>query len=283
VTNTSDPEPIFVWRDTVLTGTPPMGGLVQDRGRTAGGPNRGCPFCRESLVHGSRGGFGYSENHAWCGFCGWGIRRAVSRKPTDFGDAEWRRVLRAFDIQSAELSLAELRAAIAVRPDRAVDLSPRRFEELVGDVFANGGYDVELTRSTRDGGRDLVLLREADDVEAIVEVKRYRRRVGVELVRQLRGVQVRENVPYAILVAASGFTAGAREEACAPAPSAMGFALDLFDIDELMRAMDILVEPVASPAAMGRSRDRYRAWLSDSFGAEAALPPDRPFDADSAW
>ncbi|HET9162873.1 MAG TPA: restriction endonuclease [Solirubrobacterales bacterium] len=185
-------------------------------------------------------------------------------------------------VESAELSLGELRTAIAARPERATQLPPRRFEELVGDVFANEGYRVELTQSTRDGGRDLIVLRESDEIEAIVEVKRHKKRVGVDLVRQLRGVQIRDNVPYAILVATMGFSKDAQAEAAAGAPEALGFTLDLYDIDELMRAMDTLAEPVESPAAIERSRERYRAWLRENL-RERATPPESLFDADAAW
>lgn len=276
----ADHQPIFVWRDTESKGPGSPGGAMQQRPATAGGIGGGCPLCGEAVIRNEARGFGNLDLSLFCGFCGWGFKH--QRAAHFRGEGKHRRILRSLPIESAELSLGELRTAIAARPERAAQLPSRRFEELVGDVFANEGYRVELTRPTRDGGRDLIVLRESDEIEAIVEVKRHKQRVGVDLVRQLRGVQIRDNAPYAILVATTGFSKEAHAEAAARVPAAMGFTLDLYDINDLLRAMDTLAEPVESPSALERSRERYRAWLEENLG-EQATPPRSLFDIDAAW
>jgi hypothetical protein len=274
------PGSVFAWRGEVVSGgEPPLITTITTARRDIArskwrGLPVGCPYCGELLVCIRRSGPHYLDDVLACGFCGWG--RGDASFEDEESEAEWTtyNILRAFDISSTELPLKDLRAFIATNPARANDLPPRRFEQLVADVFRNGGYSVELTQTSRDGGRDLLLLSQASLVDAIVEVKRHRRRVGVELVRQLRGVQLRDEVAQAMLVATSGFTAGARREADDPRPQLRGFELKLLDLDELMRTLDVLAEPVASPAAVARCRARYRSWLSDTFGPAGALTPD---------
>jgi HJR/Mrr/RecB family endonuclease len=41
-------------------------------------------------------------------------------------------------------------------------LNRRLFEEFVAELFHEFGYEVELTKRTRDGGRDVIAIREAE-------------------------------------------------------------------------------------------------------------------------
>lgn len=203
----------------------------------------------------------YMMGARYCGFCGW-LRSRHHLEHRIIEDI-WHEesLLRTLDINSAEVSFKELQQAIVAYPDRIDHMHHRRFEQLIADVFRNNGYSVELTRSTRDGGRDLIVLRKDSNEEAIVEVKRHRRRVGVELVRQLRGVQLRDGVPHAALVAARGFTSDAHVEASSPRPAALGFNLSLLDALDLLRSLDLLREPAQSISALNRHREAYRAWI----------------------
>jgi hypothetical protein len=51
---------------------------------------------------------------------------------------------------------AELIAYFAKHPKKLRDVSSRDFEQLMADLFKNLGYDVTLTKATRDGGKDLI-------------------------------------------------------------------------------------------------------------------------------
>ena len=44
----------------------------------------------------------------------------------------------------------------SVDPDRLHELHPRRFEELVAELLAREGLDVELTPASKHGGRDVL-------------------------------------------------------------------------------------------------------------------------------
>ena len=84
----------------------------------------------------------------------------------------------------------------------------------MGRVFEDKGYSVYRTRSSKDGGRDLQVVRKDGIGTAMiyVECKRYAkvRPVGVGIVRQLYGVINDEDIPQGLIVTTSHFTQGAR-------------------------------------------------------------------------
>ena len=100
------------------------------------------------------------------------------------------------------------------QPDSMYQLQPRKFEELIAELLADLGYDVELTPATRDGGKDILaqMTTPHGDVLCLVEVKKHRadRPVGVELVRQLYGTLVDADATSAMLVTTSSFSSDAR-------------------------------------------------------------------------
>ena len=93
-------------------------------------------------------------------------------------------------------------------------LTSRDFEELVADVFSFLGYNVRLTKQTRDGGYDMIATKNIDGLSymIIIECKKYasHRKVDVALVRGLYGVQASEQANKSVLVTSSAFTADAR-------------------------------------------------------------------------
>jgi len=77
------------------------------------------------------------------------------------------------------------------------------------------GWDVELTKETRDGGKDILayLNTELGRILCLVEAKRYRydRKIGVGLVRSLYGSLCDHNASSAMMVTTSTFTSDAKE------------------------------------------------------------------------
>jgi Restriction endonuclease len=104
----------------------------------------------------------------------------------------------------------ELLSRAFENPRALLNLSPRRFEELIAEVWRRFGYEVELTSSTRDGGRDIIAVKHAEvSVRYLIECKRYapQNKVGVVPVRSLFGVKEDEGATKAILATTSQFTA----------------------------------------------------------------------------
>lgn len=98
-------------------------------------------------------------------------------------------------------------------PDELKIMDRRKFEELVAELFEGFGYHVELTKQTRDGGRDIIAVkREEVQVKHLIECKRpdpggY---VGVRPVRELLGVKQDEGATKAILATTAYFSKDAK-------------------------------------------------------------------------
>jgi restriction system protein len=102
---------------------------------------------------------------------------------------------------------------IAEEPHRMHKLKPREFEEMMAELYQKLGYTVkELTKRTRDGGRDIYLAgsNSIGSFLYIVECKNFHVNspVGVDIIRHLYGVQEleKEKVTGSILATTSRFT-----------------------------------------------------------------------------
>jgi restriction system protein len=97
-------------------------------------------------------------------------------------------------------------AELDSRPN-LMDLSPFEFENLVGNLFARMGLETKQTRSSRDGGVDVVAYdaRPVLGGRVIIQAKRYRHTVGVSAVRDLYGTMMNEGANKGILVSTSGY------------------------------------------------------------------------------
>ncbi len=96
------------------------------------------------------------------------------------------------------------------QPDSIFELPPRKFEELVAELLDGMGFDVELTKQTRDGGKDILVYMNTGIGKflCLVEAKKYRkdRTIGVELVRTLYGTLSDYQANSAMLVTTSSFS-----------------------------------------------------------------------------
>ena len=118
------------------------------------------------------------------------------------------------ELVSANVELLEF---LKRHPNLIHTISPRQLEEVVGDIFTNLGYEVELTPQTRDGGYDIRALRK-DGVGTLlylVECKRYspQRPVGVDLVRALYGTVSETRASHGVMATTSHFSPDAKEYA----------------------------------------------------------------------
>ncbi len=128
----------------------------------------------------------------------------------------------------------ELVEYFARHPEKLREVDPREFEKIMAAVFQNRGFDVTLSKATRDGGFDLMLMKH-DVIGAImtlVQCKRYgeRNKVGVEVVRGLYGVVEEKRATNGLIVTTSVFTPDAlrtRER--------MRHRMQLADLDEIQR------------------------------------------------
>jgi restriction system protein len=180
-----------------------------------------------------------------CPFCGFWHRYeyygGLPDEPTYDQACRQVALLKELSFNSSELALDELGSHLKRRFRDIYFLPPRRFEELIADIYRQQGFHTRLTKYSRDGGYDVLLVEQSSGVQTIVECKRYAhgRLVRVQHVRQLLGVQLRLGVPLAKLVCTSGFTRPALTLAREINNGASGFQLDLIDAHELLSALEV--------------------------------------------
>ena len=105
---------------------------------------------------------------------------------------------------------------LSENPELLHDTNPREFEQIVAELLASFGWQVNVTPASKDGGYDILgITTDGSELQTswAVECKKYRkdRKIGVELIRQLLGVKEYLGIPNAVLVTTSGFTSGAME------------------------------------------------------------------------
>jgi restriction endonuclease len=99
---------------------------------------------------------------------------------------------------------------LARNPDLLYTLHPRKFEEVIAEIFFKNGFEVELTKATRDGGKDIIAIYNKMNISTkyVIECKRYakERRVSIAIVQRLLGVKIAAAANKAILATTSSFT-----------------------------------------------------------------------------
>lgn len=125
------------------------------------------------------------------------------------------RLVEAVDILSVQLI-----DYLKRHPHELYGIPPNIFEEVVGEVLASYGWQVDLTPKSKDGGYDIFAISPttAPETEAswIIECKRYapHRPVGVDIVRALYGSNLLnrgdQGAGMKMLATTSYFTAGAK-------------------------------------------------------------------------
>lgn len=209
-------------------------------------PVESCNFCGSHLYehkHSYAGGrqFSTESSGLLCRVCGWAARYKyyTNCKSDQFEETvTGERIMRWFSPDNPNLTIEEIGSVARRNFDTLYDIHPRKFEELVSEIYARQGYVSELTKSSRDGGYDVMLF-DKNGEKSIVEVKRYRGKVGVGIVRALRGVQLEIGVPTARIVTTSFFTSPAEIAASSSRAENIGFTLTLHDAGDLLRALDV--------------------------------------------
>jgi len=110
---------------------------------------------------------------------------------------------------------SELINYLKKHPKALYEIKPRQFEELIAEILASYGWQVDLTPSTRDGGYDIYAISPISGKETtswIIECKKYapENKVGVDLVRALYGLRMDLQIANAMLATTSYFSRDAR-------------------------------------------------------------------------
>jgi hypothetical protein len=241
-----------------------------------------CPFCHIPY-------FAHSPNR--CAICGF-------TSSTEDGDyyGEGSNVdyysrtfstIQKFDVSSCDLTFPELASHLKRKPDDYYTLRPRRFEELIADVYRHLGFQVELTQQTHDGGIDIMVLNNGQ-LQQIVQCKRYAasRKISVATVREILGVAVFARVSRAAIVATTSYSAFAAGFANAVNQQLSYIQIDLLDASALINSIGaynvslpplhlnpILEDLKAAQDSMFTSSEKFRQLVQTTSDLAARSVP----------
>lgn len=138
--------------------------------------------------------------------------------------------------EAIALLLNKISTNSAILHDIPTKTDWRVFEEIVAEIFRKFGYEIELTKRTRDGGKDIIALRKSGDSvteRLLIECKHWKSKIDVKPIRNLIGVAVtQDELPTGIILATtSTFTEDAKELKINPTIS---IELDLKDYNDVL-------------------------------------------------
>lgn len=118
---------------------------------------------------------------------------------------------------SDAISLIEAKYISHKLPIRQIllDIPSRDFELLTAYLYNQKGYKIRITPRTRDGGYDVLAIKDNQrEYEKLhIECKRYTEKVGVQIIRGILGTLNVENATKGVIITTSDFTKTAYDEA----------------------------------------------------------------------
>lgn len=100
-------------------------------------------------------------------------------------------------------------------PEKIFNIKPREFEELMAELFRHNGFEVELTKETRDGGKDIIAIKSLNGFynKYLVECRRFstKRIIGIDVVDRLVRVVQKNNANKGIIATTSYFSRDVRK------------------------------------------------------------------------
>ncbi|GAB2766745.1 hypothetical protein GCM10027275_05990 [Rhabdobacter roseus] len=117
-------------------------------------------------------------------------------------------------IQSIDLIDLSTYKLIISNPDLLKTMDWRLFEELLADILKTFNYQIELTQATKDGGIDIIALKQDSEFgihKYLLQAKRYSHNVGIEPVQRLLFHHQDQKPSKVCLATTANFTKGAWE------------------------------------------------------------------------
>ena len=167
-----------------------------------------------------------------------------------FNAAAWG-TLKTFDVADLTAPTEALIQYLVAKYDERFCLHPKKFEEIVGAVYASEGYSVRVTSYSGDRGLDVIVLDGPGDQEIGIQVRRYRGKIQAEAIRSLAGAMIVNGITRGAFITTSSFTRGAR--ATARDCCRLGRPVELIDADSFYARLRL------------RQRARYQDPLDSSY------------------
>lgn len=131
---------------------------------------------------------------------------------------------------------------LSENPQAFYQLGDREFEVVMAEIYNKLGYKVELTKTTRDGGKDIILRKPEilGDFIYYVECKKYspEKPIGVGIIRNLVGTINTDRVNGGILATTSYFTPDAKKFII---DNKYDYQIQMHDYDVIRKLLDQVV------------------------------------------
>jgi hypothetical protein len=118
-------------------------------------------------------------------------------------------------ITEIKLTEKDLIRLVKGKPESIFKLTTREFEEMVAELYRRNGYEVVLTKETRDGGKDFIISNKSLLGNQLIygECKRHRPEnpVSISILRELHSTIITDNATGGILVTSSYFSPDAKK------------------------------------------------------------------------
>lgn len=110
-------------------------------------------------------------------------------------------------------------------------VDPRKFEEIIAELLYHKGFEVNLTKQTRDGGYDILALKKIGGfpIKFLVECKRYKKNIGIDIIRSFCDVIQHEQANKGIIFTTSYFSKDSQNR-----KNEMGTILDLRNREDII-------------------------------------------------
>jgi restriction system protein len=150
--------------------------------------------------------------------------------------------LKELDLKDVSIPLGEVRKYIAAKKEKVYEVDPDVFEDIVGSIFQDFGYQVRVTGQRvpgeeGDDGIDVIL--ESSERTIGIQVRRYKKslRIEADAIRSLAGALLLGGHTKGIFITTSKFRRGATRTA--ERYTAMGRSVELVNADQFFQKLGI--------------------------------------------
>jgi len=253
--------------------------------------NNGCIYCGERMIC-TETEYERMPDSPWlccyltaiCKSCGWWLVTFHQESLGIYGIAEEDThayaVLKRFDPTALDAPLHLTREYLAHNPHRLARFDPYRFEELMADCLRDyfGGAEIVKLGGRQDGGIDIKAIR-ANGQTVLIQTKRrgdFGRKEGVQVVRELHGVMLREGVPRGMVITtAHDFSSAAQAEAAQVDRRLKHYSMELVSLDGVIDLLGAFGEQSRQPwVEFGIQTKGRVSWRASEDWIERSALPD---------
>jgi len=175
-----------------------------------------CPYCKNNASrryedHDVVGGKHLAYVISPCEACGWwtALKFWEGDGNVIHAAAVCEPLVREFRLDAQDVAVCDALQVLSRDPHRLVELHPERFEHIAAEYLRAQGLIVTSVARVRSSGGDLIAV-DRNGSRFLVEVKRWRDAVGIEVVWKLVGAMWEHEFEVGMVIASGSFTRDAQ-------------------------------------------------------------------------